>query len=129
VSETYKLAATPCLFPEGKFEGELRGITFTATSPSDTKHWFTVNCGQFKEIFSKLTSVQLAEEMIASLNHGDYVEFPGSYQAHQFDGGFAYVHNGIPVVPMCSDEEKWLEQLDATTRVPSNLAQCAKMTI
>jgi hypothetical protein len=95
--ETYKLTATPSLFPKGEFEGELKGVTFTATSPSNIRRWFTINCGQFEDSFSKLVPAKLVDEMIVTLIHGDNIDFPGRYQDDQFDGGFAYVHNGRPV--------------------------------
>ena len=57
MKETYKLTATPFLVPEGEFEGELNGVTFAATSPADTKQWFTINCGQFGDSFSNLTQI------------------------------------------------------------------------
>jgi hypothetical protein len=96
--ETYRLLATPLLFPEGEFEGKLKSITFTAISPSNTKQWCTLNCGQFGGFFSKLVPSKLAGEMLASLKRGDNIDFPGVYQGSQFDGGFAYVHDGNPVV-------------------------------
>jgi hypothetical protein len=94
MKETYTLTATPFLFPEGEFEGELNGVTFTATSPTNTKRWFTVNCGQFGNSFANLVPRELAEEITASLTRGDEVDFPGTYENQQLKGGFDYVHNG-----------------------------------
>jgi hypothetical protein len=73
----YNLAATPFLFPEGEFKGELKGVTFVATSKADTKQWFTINCGQFETAFSKLIPAGLAKEIIAVLTRGNDIEFPG----------------------------------------------------
>ena len=103
MTEAYKLAAKPFLFPEGEFQGNLKGVTFVVTSPSDTKQWFTINCGQFSGCFGKLMPLlprQLVKEIVAALINGDEVEFPSLYQEPQFDRGFAYetspVHFELP---------------------------------
>jgi hypothetical protein len=95
---TYKLAATPSLFSEGQFKDELKAVTFTATSPRDTRHWLTINCGQFRRSFATLISADIASKLVAALVRGDRVEFPGEYPEEQFEGGFAYVHHGNSVV-------------------------------
>jgi hypothetical protein len=90
MKETYNLAAIPFLFSDGEFKGHLKGVTFIATSTTDTKQWFTINCGQFETAFCKLIPSTLAKEIIAVLIRGDGIEFPGLYQKEQFDHGFNY---------------------------------------
>jgi hypothetical protein len=97
MTEAYKLAASPILFTEGQFEGKLKGVAFSATSPSDTKQWLTINCGQLLRCFHNLIPDGSAEAMVAALVGGDNVEFPGLHQEEQFECGFTYVHNGTPV--------------------------------
>jgi len=89
----YKLQATPSLIPEGKYRGELRGVTFVATSDDDMQMWFTINCGQLEGAFEALTSHSTAEEMVERLTHGDDVVFPGRYEPEQFNRGF----HAVPV--------------------------------
>jgi hypothetical protein len=87
----YQLIAIPSLIAEGQFEGELKGITFLAVSPTDRIQWFAINCGQFERAFCKLIPTKLTEMIFAALLCGDEVEFPGRYRKDQFDGGFHYV--------------------------------------
>ncbi len=84
----YKLQATPSLIREGKYRGELRGVTFVATSTSDTQSWFTINCGQLESAFMALTTPRMAEEMMERLYHGEEIVFPGGYEPEQFRRGF-----------------------------------------
>ena len=84
----YKLQAIPSLIPEGKYRGELRGVTFVATSASDTQRWFTINCGQLESAFAAITTHSLAEEMMEQLYHGEDIVFPGRYEPEQFRRGF-----------------------------------------
>ena len=97
VTEAYKLAASPILFTEGQFKGKLKGIAFSATSPSDTRQWLTINCGQFLRFFKNLIPDGSAEAMVAALVRGDNIDFPGLYREEQFECGFTCVHNGTPV--------------------------------
>jgi hypothetical protein len=90
MTETYKLAAKPFLLPEGPFKGKLKGVTFRVTSSTNTKQWFSINCGQFGDCFAKLTPHVPAKEIVAALSNGDDVEFPGIYQEEQFNRGFVY---------------------------------------
>ena len=123
MSETYALAATPLLFPHGEFEGKLKGVTFTATSPADIKQWFAVNCGQFEQAFARLVPATLAQEMIAELIRGDNLAVPGLYLERQFNSGFIYVHNRKPVVSEASPGYTWLKPVDADgLRVDSAVA-------
>jgi hypothetical protein len=87
---TYKISAIPLLYTRGTFEGKLQGASFTAVSPSDTKEWFTNNCGQFELEFSKLMPMPVARAMVAALMHGDEVELPGFYEEERFERGFIF---------------------------------------
>lgn len=99
MTEMYKLSATPSLITDGEFEGELKGIWFLATSPTDSKQWFAINCGQFAEAFSKLVSHRRAAEIVAALTQGDNIEFPGLYREQQLDGGFHNEWSPLYFVP------------------------------
>ncbi|MDP9050489.1 MAG: hypothetical protein M3O31_07160 [Acidobacteriota bacterium] len=90
MKETYNLVAIPFLFPDGEFKGHLKGVTFIATSTTDSKQWFTSNFRQFETAFSKLIPPGLAKEMVAALIRGDGIVFPRLYQKQQFDRGFNY---------------------------------------
>ena len=90
MAETYNLAATPFLFPEGEFKGRLKGVSFRATSATGTKNWFAINCGQFPRVFRKLIPSESADEIMIALMQGEGTEFPGLYQMEQFDHGFHY---------------------------------------
>jgi hypothetical protein len=103
VTEAYKLAASPILFTEGQFKGELKGVAFSATSPSDTRRWLTINCGQFPRSFHNLIPDGSADAMVAALVRGDNVEFPGLHHEEHFECGFTYVHNGTPVTLKASE--------------------------
>ena len=96
---TYKLSATPSLITEGQFEGELKGVWFAAVSPTDSKQWFAVNCGQFERAFGKLVPHRLAAEIVATLMRGDNIEFPDLYQEGQLGGGFHYEWSPVYFVP------------------------------
>ena len=121
MTEAYKIAASPILFSDGQFKGKLKGVAFSATSASDTKRWLTINCGQFPRAFSNLIPDGSADAIVAALIRGDNVEFPGLHQEEQFRCGFAYIHNGNPVVLRSSDYEGWLEKSGAEW-LPSNSA-------
>jgi hypothetical protein len=47
--------------------------------------------------------------MVVALVRGSDIEFPDLYQEKQFEGRFAYVHNGNPVVLRVSDYDIWLK--------------------
>jgi hypothetical protein len=94
----YKLQAIPSLITEGKYRGELRGVTFVATSVIDTQSWFTINCGQLESAFEAITTQSMAEEMVEQLYHGDDVVFPGSYEPEQFRRGF----HSVPEMRRCA---------------------------
>jgi hypothetical protein len=97
---TYKISATPLLHTEGDFKGKLKGVSFTAASPSQTHEWFSNNCGQFELAFSRIMPAGAARIVVASLMHGDDVEFPGLYDDEQFEQGFLFewspVHFVVP---------------------------------
>lgn len=86
----YKISATPLLHTGGDFKGKLKGVSFTAVSPRDTHEWFSNNCGQFELTFSRIMPRSLAHVIVASLMHGDEVEFPGLYEESQFETGFIF---------------------------------------
>ncbi len=94
----YKLLAIPTLILEGKYRGELRGVTFVATSATDTQSWFTINCGQLDSAFEAITTPRLAEEIVERLYHGDHVVFPGHYEPEQFRRGF----HALPEMLRCA---------------------------
>ena len=97
---TYRIAAQPLLGTEGDFAGQLKGITFTATSATDTREWYTPNRSQFVAAFSKLMPRSLATVVVASLMHGDQIELPGLFREDQFESDFCFewspVHFLIP---------------------------------
>jgi len=97
---SYRISATPLLHADGNFKGKLKGVSFTAASPLDTKEWFSNNCGQFELAFSRIMPASLARIIVASLMHGDDVEFPGLYNEEQFEQGFLFewspVHFVLP---------------------------------
>jgi len=88
MAETYKISAVPVLFPEGEFAGKLKGVTFRAVSATESRHWFTRNCGQFETAVSRIMHPSMARVMVATLTHGNHVELPGEYQEAQFERGF-----------------------------------------
>lgn len=90
MAESYKITATPLLHTEGNFKGKLKGVSFTAVSPTNTVEWFANNCGQFELEFSKLMPRSLAHVIVASLVHGDDVELPGAYDGAHFEHGFLF---------------------------------------
>jgi hypothetical protein len=94
----YKLHATPSLISEGKYRGELRGVTFVATSVNEIQSWFTINCGQLESAFKAIISPRIAEEMVERLYHGDEIEFPGRYELAQFGKGF----HSVPEMRRCA---------------------------
>jgi hypothetical protein len=85
---TYKITAVPTLFCEGKFAGQLKSVTFTAVSPTDTRQWPAKNCGQFETAFSRIMPKSEAHALVAALMNGDTLDLPGVYQENQFDQGF-----------------------------------------
>jgi hypothetical protein len=94
----YKLHAIPSLISEGKYSGELRGVTFVATSTSDTLSWYTINCGHLQSAFEAITTRSLAEEMMEQLYHGEDIVFPGRYEPEQFRRGF----HAMPEMRRCA---------------------------
>ena len=94
----YKLHATPSLISEGKYRGELCGVTFVAASTNDVQSWFTINCGQLESAFEAITTRGIAEEMVERLTHGDEIEFPGRYEPEQFGRGF----HAVPEMRRCA---------------------------
>jgi hypothetical protein len=87
---TYRISATPLLHTEGNFRGKLKGVSFIAASPKQTHEWYSNNCGQFELAFSKIMPLSLARVIVASLMHGDDVEFPGLYEEEAFEQGFLF---------------------------------------
>jgi hypothetical protein len=98
MTETYRLTAAPSLYPEGEYQGKLKSVTFTATSQNDTRQWFAKNCGQFETAFSKIMLAERARSIVASLMHGDQVDFPGHYREHQFAQGFLFERTPVYLV-------------------------------
>jgi hypothetical protein len=98
MAETYKISAVPVLYSTGDFKGKLKGVSFTAASPMDTKEWFGANCGQFELAFSKIMPRSLAQAIVASLMHGDDVELPGLYYEYQFERGFLFEWSPVYLV-------------------------------
>lgn len=88
MASAYKLTATPFLFVDGQFKGEMRNVTFTAQSPTETERWFAINCGQFERAFSDLVGVNAARQMMSALSRGEDIEFPDLYQMEEFDYRF-----------------------------------------
>lgn len=84
----YTLHATPSLISEGKYRGELCGVTFVAVSTNDIQSWFTINCGHLESAFEAITSHNMAEELVERLYQGEEIDFPGRYEAAQFRRGF-----------------------------------------
>ena len=95
---TYRISAVPVLHTEGNFKGKLKGVSFTAASPSDTKEWFANNCGQFELVFSKIMPRSLAHIIVAALMHGDDAELPGLYDEVQFERGFLFEWSPVHLV-------------------------------
>ena len=97
---TNKLSAKPLLISEGRFTGELLGVTFTANCANGTLQWFAVNCGQFDGAFAKLTSHELAKKIVDTLTGGKEIDFPGLYRQEHFGCAFQYkwsrVHSALP---------------------------------
>lgn len=87
---TYRISAVPVLHTQGDFKGKLKGISFTAVSPTDTKEWFANNCGQFELVFSKIMPRALAQVIVGSLMRGDDAELPALYEEWQFERGFLF---------------------------------------
>ena len=87
---TYRISAVPVLHTQGDFKGKLKGVSFTAASPTDTKEWYANNCGQFELVFSKIMPRNLAQVIVTSLMHGDDAELPGLYEEWQFERGFLF---------------------------------------
>lgn len=98
MAETYKISATPLLHAEGDFKGKLKGVSFTAASPSQTHEWFSNNCGQFELAFSRIMPASLARIIVASLMHGDDVEFPGLYDEEAFEQGFLFEWSPVHLI-------------------------------
>ncbi|HEY4380951.1 MAG TPA: hypothetical protein VGN01_11435 [Acidobacteriaceae bacterium] len=90
MAASYRISAAPLLHTQGDFNGKLKGVSFTAVSPTDTREWFANNCGQFELVFSKIMPRNLAQVIVASLMHGDDVELPGLYDEWQFERGFLF---------------------------------------
>jgi hypothetical protein len=90
MSEKYSITAKPVLYAEGEYQGKLKGITFVASHPSDTREWFTKNCGHFEHAFTRLLPPDQATSILHSLTHGQEVTFPGDYEVHQFADGFMF---------------------------------------
>jgi hypothetical protein len=95
---TYRISATPLLHAVGPFKGKLKGVSFTAASPAQTHEWYSNNCGQFELAFSKIMPASLARIIVASLMHGDDVEFPGLYQEAEFECGFLFEWSPVHLV-------------------------------
>jgi len=102
MSGLYRISATPLLHSRGDFKGKLKGVSFMAASPTDTKEWFSNNCGQFELAFSRIMTRALAGLIVDALKHGDDVEFPGLYSEQDFDSGFLFewpaVHLTLPAI-------------------------------
>ena len=94
----YKLHATPSLISEGKYRGELCGVTFVAASTNDVQSWFTINCGHLESAFEAIASPRMAEELVERLYQGDEIDFPGRYEAEQFRRGF----HSVPQMSRCA---------------------------
>ena len=94
----YRITATPLLHSGGDFKGKLKGVSFTAASPSNTVEWFSNNCGQFELAFSRIMPRSLAHVIVASLTHGDDVEMPGLYDESQFESGFIFEWSPVHLV-------------------------------
>ena len=95
MAEGYRISAAPKV--EG---GKLKGATFTAESRYEKREWFTRDCGQFEVVFGRLMPENVARMIVAALEHGDAVEFPGLYEEEQFERGFCFewspVHFVLP---------------------------------
>lgn len=98
MAESYKISATPSLYPAGEYEGKLKSVTFTATSQNDTRQWFAKNCGHFETAFGRIMPHSLAKSMVAHLTNGDEVEFPGVYLEYQFAQGFLFEWSPVYLV-------------------------------
>jgi hypothetical protein len=95
---TYRISATPLLHTEGAFKGKLKGVSFIAASPNQTHEWFSNNCGQFELAFSRIMPASLARLIVASLMHGDDVEFPGLYVEEEFEQGFLFEWSPVHLI-------------------------------
>ena len=95
---TYKISATPLLHADGNFKGKLKGVSFIAASPMQTHEWYSNNCGQFELMFSRIMPASLARVIVASLMHGDEVEFPGFYVEEAFERGFLFEWSPVHLV-------------------------------
>ena len=81
----YRIAARPEIE-----DGMLVSVAFMAESASSRREWSTRNCGQFPFAFARIMPREVARLLLASLEAGDQVEFPGSYIEDQFDYEFAF---------------------------------------
>jgi hypothetical protein len=95
---TYKISAKPSLYPEGEYQGKLRGVTFTAASSTEKREWFSTNRGQFETAFSEIMPHGLAKVIVESLMHGDEVEFPDLYREDQFERGFLFEWSPVHLI-------------------------------
>jgi len=98
MTERYKISATPTLYTEGEYKGNLKNVTFTATSANDTRQWFAKNCGQFEQAFTKIMSADLANVIATALRHGDAIDLPGVYLEYQFEQGFLFEWSPVYLV-------------------------------
>jgi hypothetical protein len=105
MADTYKISAAPLLFTAGEHKGRLNGVTFTATSATASREWFTINCGQFEDAFTKLMSRSRARTIVAALMEGDRMELPGLYSEDQFGRGFVYEWSPVHFVRPLSTRE------------------------
>ena len=85
MAEGYRISAMPEIE-----DGTLTGVYFIAASESQRHEWFTRNCGQFPIVFARVMPREVARVLLASLEAGDRVEFPGRYSEEQFDRQFAF---------------------------------------
>lgn len=85
MTKEYRITATP----ERK-DGRLAGVVFTAESAGERREWFARNCGQFPAVFARVMPAEVARALIASLQAGDVVEFPGRYSEEDFERQFAF---------------------------------------
>jgi len=105
MADTYRISAAPLLFTEGAHKGRLSGVTFTVTSANNTREWFTINCGQFEDAFTRLMSRSRARVIVAALMEGERAEFRGLYTEDQFDRGFVYEWSPVHFVrPLSAGE-------------------------
>jgi hypothetical protein len=90
MAETFHISAAPSFFTEGEHRGKLKGVTFTATSATESRYWFTRNRGHFDQAFGKIMELSLAKAIVTSLFRGNEVQFPGSYSESHFERGFMF---------------------------------------